>query len=112
MIIKSEKGEDKARVRGRGEGQGTKGEYKEKAVQSLGCVEKYEAKGSISAAATGSESREQGSRMFVSSQRRRDDQNMEKVSEVENERKCFSEFIKEELTGSGESLQQEEESHL
>lgn len=89
-------------MRGRREGQGTKGECKEKTVQSLGCVEKYEAKGNISAAATGSEIREQGNKLFVSNQRRGDDQNMEKVSEGENERQCFSEFIKEELTGSGE----------
>lgn len=27
---------------------------------------------------------------------------VEKVAEGENERKCFSEFIKEELTGNGE----------
>lgn len=102
MEIKWEKGDNEARVRGRREGQGTKGGCKEKAVQSLGCVKKWEAKGNISAAPTGSESREQGSKMSVSNQKREDDQNMEKVSEGESERKCFSEFIKEELTGSGE----------
>lgn len=112
MKIKWQKGENKAWVRGRREGQGTKGECKEKAVQSFGCVKKWEAKGSNLAAATGSESREQGNKMFISNQRREDDQNMEKVSEGENERKCLSEFIKERVdrkwwvatAGRGESF--------
>ena len=102
MKIKWEKGENKAWVRGRREGQGTKAECKEKAVQSRGSVKKWEAKGNILAAATGIESREQGNKMSISNQRREDDQNMEKVSEGENERKCISDFIKEELTGNGE----------
>jgi len=70
-------------------------------VQSHGCVKKCETKGSNLAAATGRESRDQGSKVSISNQRE-DDQNMETVSEGENERKCFSEFIKEESTGNGE----------
>lgn len=65
-------------------------------------VQKREGKGNILAAATGGESREQINKMSVSNQRREDDQNVQKVREGENERKCVSGFIKAELAGSGE----------